>query len=220
MGTASDSSVSSVTTIQIPRRLKNQPDRLPWPRVSEDEPRVALGVDVVAKRNDIIKIVHKFFKVDGVSMDELLQEVYVAILHKNRTRSAHDSRKSSFGHYVYMIANNVCINLVNRIKRQDREKDSIYAPSGREEGRSILETVEDPTARINRDETLCHMKDVESVLVQHGMWVHIRYLRSVNSGANPDVVREALSFGGKKVSNKNIRDIRIQIRNIIGSSMY
>src|ERR1700735_1356112 len=92
--------------------------RFPWPRKSDPStgPIVELGVDVVAKKKDIIRIVYKFFKVEGVSMEELLQEVFCAIINKNTTRSAHDPRKSSFGHYVFLVANHTCIGLVHRKK--------------------------------------------------------------------------------------------------------
>jgi hypothetical protein len=208
-------------TIKFPSRLKKQPDKLPWPRFSSHDPEdkgpvVALGIDVVAKQQDIIKIVHKFFHVEDISMDELLQEVYVAIIHKNHTRSACDPRKSSFGHYVFIVANNVCINLVHKKKRYDKERDSIDAPTG-DDTRTLLDTIEDSTKRIDCDETFDHIKEVEQILRERGMWEHARYVRIAMSGANPNVIREALSWGGRKISPKSIRDIRAQVQNIIHS---
>jgi len=197
--------------------LKKKPDRLPWPRLSEPDENgkiVALGVDVVAKRQDVIKIVHKFFKVESVSMDELLQEVYVAIIHKNCTRSAHDSRKSSFGHYIYMVANNVCINLVHRKRRHDKESESIDAPYGHDDQRTLLDCFEAPPQRENDDLTE-HMEEVEKSMRKRGMWDLARYMRAARSGAEADVIREALSWGGRKISSKTIRDIRSQIQTII-----
>src|SRR5271157_2306728 len=127
--------------IQISRKpLKKAPDKLPWPRNAEDG--TPLGIDVVAKEKDVIKLVHKFFKVEGISMEELKQEVYVAIIHKNYTRSAHDPRKSSFGHYVYMITDNVCKNLIHRKKRYDRERDSIDSSYDENDDRTLLDTVD------------------------------------------------------------------------------
>ena len=200
--------------------LKKKPDRLPWPRMSEPDENgkiAALGVDVVVKRQDIIKIVHKFFKVDSISMDELLQEVYVAIIHKNFTRSAHDSRKSSFGHYIYMVANNVCINLVHRKRRHDKESDSIDAPSSHDDNRTMLDCFEDPSASItnNNNDMTKHMEEIEWVMRRRGMWDLARYIRTARSGAESDVVREALSWKDKKVSSKTIRDIRSRIQMIV-----
>jgi DNA-directed RNA polymerase specialized sigma24 family protein len=208
-------------TIQVPGKpLKKTPDRLPWPRLADDDRKTPLGVDVVAKEKDIIRIVHKFFKVEDVPMEELIQEVYVAIIHKNYTRSAHDPRKSSFGHYVYMVANNVCINLVHRKRRYDKERDSIDAPHSSDDSRTMLDTIDvaapDPQATDSLTE---HMEEVEATLRKQGMWEIARYLRAARSGANPDVIREALSWGGRKVSSKTIRDIRAQVQNLLRSAV-
>jgi hypothetical protein len=204
--------------VKIPGKpLKKHPDRLPWPRLSSPDEQgriVALGVDVVAKRQDIIKIVHKFFKVNNIPMEELLQEVYVAIIHKNFTRSAHDSRKSSFGHYVYMVANNVCINLVHRKRRYDKESESIHTPSGHDDNRTILDSFEAPPEK-NCDGMSEYMDEIETNMRRHGMWDMARYLRAVRSGADADVIREALSWGGRKISSKTIRDIRSQIQTVV-----
>lgn len=199
-------------TIRVPGKpLKRIPERLPWPRLSEEEPKVPLGIDVVAKKLDITKIVHKFFRVDGYSMEELLQEVFVAIIHKNCTRSAHNPNKSSFGHYVYMVANNVSINLVHKKRRYDREKDSIDAPVSADDARSILDTVEDVSARPEIDAFTEKLEDFEHALRMKGEWDLARYIRAVRSGASPDVVRESLSFGERKVTTKTIRDFKQRI---------
>jgi hypothetical protein len=206
--------------IRVPGKpLKRIPVKLPWPRVSKEEkdlsgkvmPSVPLGIDVVAKKLDITKIVHKFFRVDGVPMEELLQEVFVAIIHKNCTRSAHNPNKSSFGHYVYMVANNVSINLVHKKRRYDREKDSIDAPVSADDARSILDTVEDPNARQEPDAFSEKLEEFEHALRMKGEWDLARYIRAVRSGASADVVRESLSFGERKVTTKTIRDFKQRI---------
>lgn len=183
--------------------------RLPWPRLADDG-STPLGVDVVEKRNDVIKIVHKYFKVPEVHMDELLQEVFLAIVHKNHGQSAHDPRKSSFGHYVYMIANNVCINLVQRRKRYANERDSLDAPASPGDSRTLLDATEAPEPPVDRTAEL--MEEAEEEMRRAGMWEEARYVRAVRSGASPDVVREALAFGGRKVTTKVVRDWRSQVR--------
>lgn len=205
--------VSDLKAKAVGRPAKKSTARLPWPRMSDPDESgkvVPLGVDVVAKRQDIVKIVHKFFEVHSVSMDELLQEVFVAIIHKNYTRSAHDPRKSSFGHYVYMVANNVCINLVHRKRRYDKESESIDAPLSCDDSRTVLDTVEAPQDR--PDELSEMMQEVEEAMRKKGMWELARYVRAARSGAQPDVIREALSWGNRRVSSKTIRDLRLQIQ--------
>lgn len=202
------------------------PGRLPWPRLKVDEEtgepvldkngeKVPLGVDVAAKRKDIIKIVHKYFRVPEVPMEELLQEVFLTVVHKNHGRSAHDPTKSSFGHYVYMVANNVCINLVHKKKRFEKERDSLDAPNGQDDRRTLLETIEAPEPYADPFQE--RMEEIESVMRTRGMWDLARYVQVARSGASSSVVREALSFGGNEVTNKNIRDFRHRLQEALGT---
>lgn len=187
--------------------IEDPPDeKLQWPRYSEDG--TPLGVDVEAKRKDIIKIVYKYFKVPEISMDELLQEVYVAILHKNCTRSAHNPKKSSFGHYIFMVANNVCINLVHKKKRFERERNSIDAPYNQDDDRTLLDTVEYENTDDNFGDQL---EDIETYFRNIGLRDLARYIRATRSGAPPDIIREAMSWGGRKITTKIIRDMRNQM---------
>jgi len=191
---------------------KPKPTRYPWPRSAMDNPDIQLGIDILGKRKDIIKLVHKFFHVDGVTMEELLQEVYAAILHKNYTKSAHDPRKSSFGHYVYMIANNVCINLVHKKKRYDKEKDSIYEVLDNED-QPLIDTAEaESTDGEERSESV---EALESYLRKKGKYDLARYVRAANTGVDPDVLREALSYGSKNVDLKMMREIRREVQNFV-----
>ena len=90
---------------------------LPWPRRASDG--TPLGIDLASKANDVRKIVGKFhFHAPGeqsdregsLELEDLLQDVYLAIQHRNKMQSAFDPRKSSFGSYVYRIAKNVVLN--------------------------------------------------------------------------------------------------------------
>lgn len=191
----------------VGKPVKRPPEKLPWPRKAEDG--TDLGVNVQTKRQDIVKIVYKHFKVPEVSMDELLQEVFLAIVHKNRGNSAHDPRKSSFGHYVYMVANNVCINLVQRKKRSELERDSLDAPTGHEGRRSVMDTVAAPsTDERASDPFESRLDDIETEMRRRGLWDVARYVRAVRTGASANVIREALSWRGNQVTTKTIRDLR------------
>lgn len=200
-----------VRKVKISKKPVREFKRLPWPRSDKDG--TALGVDVKEKREDIVKIVYKFFKVPEISMDELLQEVFLAIIHKNHTRSAHDPRKSSFGHYVYMVARNVCINLVHRKKRFERERESLDAPHGHDDSRTLLDIIE-PTVPEVEDRFHDMMDELEIHCRKQGMWDLARYVRAARSGAPPDVIREALTWGDRKITTKTIRDIRNQVKHL------
>lgn len=207
--------VSETKIVKIPGKpLKIPSPKLPWPRMSEPDENgkiAPLGIDIEAKRQDIIRLVHKFFKVEGISMDELLQEVYVAIIHKNTTRSAHDPRKSSFGHYVYLVSDHVCINLVHKQKRHSKESESLDAPCG-EEQRTLLETIEISSVEPEPEQVTEKLEDFESRMRRNGLWDQARYVRAVRSGVSPDIVREALTWGDRKISSKTIRDIRNRVK--------
>ena len=213
MRMAAGSSVNNVRKVKVSGKPIKEPGRLPWPRKAEDG--TELGVDVRAKRQDIIKIVHKYFRVPEVPMEELMQEVFLQIIHKNYGRSAHDPRKSSFGHYVYLVANNVCINLVHRKRRFEKERDSLDAPNGHDDSRTLLDTVE--ASEESEDPFHDRMEEVESVMRQRGMWDLARYIRAARSGASPDVVREALSWGGREITNRDIRDMRHRLQEAVSA---
>ena len=141
-------------------------------------------------------------------MEELLQEVYAAILHKNYSKSAHDPRKSSFGHYVYMIANNVCINLVHKKKRYDRERDSLFDQVD-EDNNLIVETIaeEDTSNEYNSE----NVEALEQALRKKGRYDLARYIRAARTGATPEVLREALSTSNQTVDLKFIREVRKEV---------
>lgn len=187
--------------------------RLPWPRNSEDG--TPIGIDVEAKRADIIKLTYKYFRVANVPMDELLQEIFLAILHKNQGNSAHDPRKSSFGHYVCMIANNVCINFANKRKRLDRERESIDTKIRDNDDRSLLDTYESSMVG-DVDSFNETMEDIETRLRLDGEWELARYMRAARSGSKPDVVREALTWGSRKITTKCVRDLRSRLNEVVG----
>lgn len=217
-----DSSIKNNILVIADLPTKAKPVRLPWPRMSEPEEgkeQVALGVDVQAKRKDIIKIVYKYFKVKEVSMDELLQEVFLAILHKNGTRSAHDPRKSSFGHYVYLVANNVCINIVNKRKKYEHDRSISEPAKSADDTRTLLDSYESKQVSDNEtdgnDQVKENILEIESKLRLLGKWDLARYVRVVGMGSNPEIVREALTFGNKKVTKREIREKRKEIREFV-----
>lgn len=196
--------------------VKKPIQKLPWPRFAEDGV-TPLGIDVKAKRQDIIKLTYKYFRVPGITMDELLQEVFLAILHKNHGNSAHDPRKSSFGHYVCLIAGHIGCNLANKRKRLDRERESIDSKVRENDDRTFLDTYEasntEPTDGFNQN-----LEDIETRLRINGNWELARYMRAARSGSKPDVVREALVWGSRKITTKYIRELRNQIQNFVNDA--
>lgn len=65
----------------------------------------ARGIDVARMYGEIGAIVRKHFASSGVDVDDLVQETAAAIVRKNASEaSAFDPERSSFGHYVHLVA--------------------------------------------------------------------------------------------------------------------
>jgi DNA-directed RNA polymerase specialized sigma24 family protein len=201
-------------TIEINKKpIKGPIQKLDWPRMAEDG-KTPLGIDIIEKQKDITRIVYKHFRVKNLSMEELLQEVFMTILHKNKSRSAHDPRKSSFSHYIYMVTNNICINIVQKEKRYEKESESIYSThGGGEEGRAIIDTV--PAEEKETPILYEKLDELSSLLRENGRWDLARYVSAVKSGAKSVHIREALSFKGKPISTKKVREMRFAIENFV-----
>jgi len=177
------------------------------------EPEISMGINVEQKMEDIKKIVYKYFHVPNIPMDDLVQEVYVAILHKNNGKSAHNPTKSSFGHYVYMVANNVSTNMVNRNRRKFGNTLSLDYVSSDE--KPMIESI---TYEMNMMDS-SHVDSIEKSLMEMGEWELARYVRSVRSGAKQADIRRAMSYNGIVMDKIKIRKIRSRISKMLENGM-
>ena len=84
-----------------------------------------VGIDLVKRGHEVAKLFYAGFagKLIGAGLDpdDVLQEVYRGILIRNRGKCPWDGRKSSFGHYVHMVASCVISNYF----RHENRKNSI-----------------------------------------------------------------------------------------------
>lgn len=91
-------------------------DDLPWPRSAEDG--TPLGVDLSEHWGDLVREVHAVSVLPPcagtISWDDYEQEVALAVVRRNRTRSAHDPRREGLRHYLRMVARNVASHLAGR----------------------------------------------------------------------------------------------------------
>lgn len=94
---------------------------------------IQLGIDLVNRRDEVAKLLFARFgnviRGCGFDSDDILQEVYKGLLIRNKGTCAWDSRKSSFGHYVNMVAEGVMSNIFRKSNRR-KEKEQIGAPGG------------------------------------------------------------------------------------------
>lgn len=77
-------------------------------------------INVAAKYQDIRRIVLKHFSVPSIHPDDLVQDVVLRILEQNALPCAWDPSRSSFSHYVYMVAGNVAAKLARREGKQGK----------------------------------------------------------------------------------------------------
>ncbi len=68
----------------------------------------SLGIDLRRHKGDVDNIVLKHFRSrirrNGWEEEEVLAEVYLALEVRNRGKCPFDRKKSSLGHYIYMVA--------------------------------------------------------------------------------------------------------------------
>lgn len=90
------------------------PASFPWPRLADDGV-TPLGIDLKVKHLDVLKLVRKHCRFPSLDANDLLQEVYAAILRKNLTRSAWDPRRGrGFGGYVVMVALGIAKHMLEK----------------------------------------------------------------------------------------------------------
>lgn len=94
-----------------------------------------LGIDLNKKALDVRKLFYAGFarKVIGMGYDpeDVLQEIYRGILVRNKGKCPFDETKSSFGHYVHMVAGCIISNYRRKFSRIERnEVVGVYDENG------------------------------------------------------------------------------------------
>lgn len=107
------------------------------PRIRTVTPEPVLGIDLALRGKEVRKLLFAGFGLrmarGGYDPEEVLQEVYKGILARNKGICPFDRRKSSFGHYIHMVAECVLSNYHRKESRR-REVEQIGLPSGSEGG--------------------------------------------------------------------------------------
>lgn len=89
-----------------------------------------LGIDLAKRKNDVDCIVLKFFRRrirrNGWAEEDALAEVYLALAIRNKGKCPFDERKSSFGHYVYMVADQTLTRMFEKARMQRLAKDRAH----------------------------------------------------------------------------------------------
>lgn len=102
------------------------------------------GIDLEKRGVEVRKLFFAGFarglQKDGYDPEEALQEVYKGLLARNRGTCPFDPSKSSFGHYVHIVARCVLANFVRKERR--RLQFEVLGGSGEEGETRIEETVD------------------------------------------------------------------------------
>ncbi len=103
---------------------------------SIEKPKRKLGVDVEAKANDIKSIFYKHFAKMCIQSkyepEEMLQEIYLGILHRNKGNCPFDPAKSSLSTYIVMVSRCILFNIFNKDNKtrsrmfEPKEKDDLF----------------------------------------------------------------------------------------------
>lgn len=93
--------------------------------------QLQLGIDLINRSHEVAKLLFSGFgqwiHTAGYDPEEVLQEVYVGILVRNKGTCPWDGRKSSFGHYVHMVCNGVLSNYHRKTRRvRDSEQPGAW----------------------------------------------------------------------------------------------
>ena len=104
---------------------------LPWPRTADDGV-TPLGIDLGRSRApgkpaayvELQKLVLSSLRKGGIPLDpdDVVQEVAIAIVRRNRCESAYDPRECGFSHYVWMVSGNVIGHMLDARKPHRRVK--------------------------------------------------------------------------------------------------
>jgi len=113
-------------------------------------PVTAVGIDLAARWDEVPKLLFAGFGrmiyACGYDPDEVVQEVYKGLLVRNRGKCPWDPGKSSFGHYVHMVARCVLLNFHRRQQRY-QSMESVGIPGMGDDGAVTIVDTGDERAR-------------------------------------------------------------------------
>jgi len=180
------------------------------------------GVDLSDKWKDVEKLFYSGFRgwlvnagYSREDFEEVLQDVHMGLLSRNRGKGAWDPERSSFGHYVHLVCRSVITNHYNKRKRRlsrmttglktlkdsvlvfgdAAEADHMLCTSADFEGVDSTLPLEDLKAWIegSRESGRKDARVALEILPYVGMGMRRREI-SEESGFNPLTVGRALAF--------------------------
>ena len=96
----------------------------------------------------------------------------------------------------------------------DIQDHPLYFASSEKKAQPLLESGDRAISQYVEG-VLQNIREIEAKLREQGKWNLARYVRMISMGSNPEVVREALTFGDYKVTKREIRERRQEIRTFV-----
>jgi hypothetical protein len=128
-----------------------------------------LGVDVEAKIDDIKSIFYKHFAKMCIQSkydpEEMLQEIYLGILHRNKGNCPYDPAKSSLSTYIVMVSRCILFNIFNK---ENKTRSKIYDPQEKDDLFRLIKDNHDFDSKflIEEARNLCKTEDMKKVFDQ------------------------------------------------------
>jgi len=135
----------------------------------EIKPKSKLGVDVEAKANDIKSIFYKHFAKMCIQSkfepEEMLQEIYLGILHRNKGNCPFDPAKSSLSTYIVMVSRCILFNIFNK---DNKTRSRMFEPKEKDELFKLIKDNHDFDTKflIEEARNLCKSEDMKNVFDQ------------------------------------------------------
>jgi len=115
-----------------------------------------LGIDLELRGHEVRKLIYAgggFTSVlakEGIDIEDFIQELFRAILVRNRGTCRWDHKKSSMGHMVHLIARCVISNML----RRDRRRTSIESLTENGDAPELLVGTDDEEVILQREDLL------------------------------------------------------------------
>lgn len=182
---------------------------------------VPLGIDLENRGHEVVKLFYAGFgntaRRKGWDTQDVLQEVYKALLVRNKGKCPWDIRKSSFGHYVHMVCRGVMSNYARKYNRVYSAE--CYGAKGADGG--LIDVAESSLAKCdggvveveNRSERssltnyICQKAPEEGV--DRGLLLPC--IKMISEGHTQKAIAKKLGVGSDKVSTV-VRFIRTKAR--------
>lgn len=174
--------------------------------IEDIKPIRKLGVDVEAKANDIKSIFYKHFAKMCIQSkydpEEMLQEIYLGILHRNKGNCPFDPAKSSLSTYIVMVSRCILFNIFNK---ENKTRARIFDPKEKDDLFRLIKDNHDFDTKflIEEARNLCKSEDMKNVFDQMLLGYNISQISS-----------------NLKIENRKVSEMTSKIKKTISPLFY